>query len=811
MDIIEGLDLSGDLPEGFDFSLDDILEEYKTPSVPPAPEPEEDLFPAQTLQMESSQGDVLAGEVTSEPPHPEGDPFRLGDILEEFASRPAPSAPPPPEPEPQVTDAPPVHADVYEDDEGVKIYTPVNADASPQPPESPLSRRKGDAPTVKFRAIGNLLGKKKKQPAKNEPTQSLLSDEDVQTFTEAYTDTENEDGVYAAYNQEVEQAGVHDYMADFGLDSSSQEEKEEPDRPRRAKQTDGFSRAAAPIFTVLSSVKGKSVPQPEADEELGPEVDPKAATRHYGSHIETYRSRLHIAVILSIIMGWLSLGLPVAGALNNTGVCAAMCLILMLTTTLLGLDIFVAGFRSLLQKRPDAQSLVAVSCIASALDAVIIILTHGEQGYLPYCVVSGVSMCFAIYSAMLYCRGQRFNFRVLSLLRTPTTVMMEHGLAGNGDSVTRTAGYPDEYIHTSEEADLGETAYSMVTPFLLLAIPVLSLLAAFLSKSWGSFFHILAALYTAAAAFSALLAFPLPYFLVSRDLFRSGSAIAGWSGARALGTADSVIVTDKDLFPEDTISIESVRILEGVDPETAVSYVSSVVAASGSCLAPVFTELVRKNNCVLRHVEEFKCNEAGGLTAMIDGAEVLVGSSTFIKLMGIHLPQKLSSKNSVFLAINSKLVGIITITYKPTVSVQRGLAALLQGKADVIFAARDFNITPLLVSQKFKMPSESLNFPSFADRYRMTDPQSEHNGDAVAVVKRKTLFPFANVVSKARKLYSSVCMSVAFSVLSTFAGVILMFFLCCTGAFASASPGNLLLFMLLWLVPTIVFAIGMTK
>ena len=45
MDIIEGLDLSGDLPEGFDFSLDDILEEYKTPAIPvKAPEPE-DFFP----------------------------------------------------------------------------------------------------------------------------------------------------------------------------------------------------------------------------------------------------------------------------------------------------------------------------------------------------------------------------------------------------------------------------------------------------------------------------------------------------------------------------------------------------------------------------------------------------------------------------------------------------------------------------------------------------------------------------------------------------------------------------------------------
>lgn len=253
------------------------------------------------------------------------------------------------------------------------------------------------------------------------------------------------------------------------------------------------------------------------------------------------------------------------------------------------------------------------------------------------------------------------------------------------------------------------------------------------------------------------------------------------------------------------------RILEGVDQQTAVSYVSSVIAASGSCLAPVFTELARKNNCVLRTVEEFKCHEAGGLTAMIDGAEVLVGSSTFMKLMSIHLPQKLSSKNSVFLAINSRLVGIITVNYKPVVSVQRGLAALLQSNAEVVFAARDFNVTPLLVSQKFKLPSDALNFPPFAERYRISDRQSVRKGQCVALLKRKTLFPYATLVTRARKLYTSVRLSVLFSVLSVAAGVLLMFFLCCTGAFASATPGNLLFFMLLWLVPAIVFAVGMTK
>lgn len=816
MDIIEGLDLTGDLPEGFDYSLDDILEEYKTPSVNSRPAPETPIFPTEPVRMETDKQDISAAQVSVPSETAKGDPFQLGDILEEFSSK----------PEPVVRQTEP-KGSVYEDDEGVKVYTPAFAGRQQTPPPvSPLNEGENDAPTVSFKAVAGLLNKKKKHtkktgqaqpPVRSAQPEEPKAESDVDAvFRTEFTDSDAGDALYAGFGESAEKdTGMepgHDFMADFGLSDSSDADAPADEDDARSMKRPSFSKAAAPIFSAFHAAKEKSgKAKVEQEEDLGPEVDPKSAARHYGSRVELYRSRLRIGAVLSVILAWLSFGFPVAGSLKNPAVCAAMCLILMLTVTLLGVDIFTAGFLAMLRKKPDAQSLLTVSCIAAAVDALVIILTHGSQGYLPFCAVPAVSMCFAIYSSMLYCRGQRFNLRVLDQMRNPTSITVQKNLVNEGMCVTRTPGYPDEFIHSSEEEDVSEVAYSAAAPFLLLAIPVLSLLAALLSKNIASFFHILSALYAAAASFSALLSFPLPYFLVSQELSRAGSAIAGWTGIRELGTADSVLVTDQDLFPAETVSIESVRILEGVDPETAVSYVASVISASGSCLAPVFTELVRKNNCILRKVEEFKCHEAGGLTAMIDGSEVLVGSSSFIKLMGIHLPQKLSSKNSVFLAINSKLVGIITVTYKPIVPVQRGLAALLQNKAEVIFAARDFNVTPLLIAQKFKLPSDSLNFPTFAERFRITDSQNLEESLPVAVVKRKSLFPFANVVTRARKLYSTICLSTVFSMISTLAGVILMFFLCCTGSFASASAGNLLLFMLLWLVPVVIVSVYMTK
>ena len=68
------------------------------------------------------------------------------------------------------------------------------------------------------------------------------------------------------------------------------------------------------------------------------------------------------------------------------------------------------------------------------------------------------------------------------------------------------------------------------------------------------------------APFAALVAFAVPFRTAARKLARTGSAIAGWSGASDIGRSKHLIVTDKDLFTARNISIESIRILGGAFP-----------------------------------------------------------------------------------------------------------------------------------------------------------------------------------------------------------------------------------------------------
>ena len=89
------------------------------------------------------------------------------------------------------------------------------------------------------------------------------------------------------------------------------------------------------------------------------------------------------------------------------------------------------------------------------------------------------------------------------------------------------------------------------------------------------------------------------------DICSSTSAIAGWSGASDIGRSKHLIVTDKDLFTARNISIESIRILGGAFPGKVITYAGSVIVSSGSCLAPVFTDLMQRNDCALMPLEDF--------------------------------------------------------------------------------------------------------------------------------------------------------------------------------------------------------------
>lgn len=800
-------DVSFDL-DAEEFSLESILDEYKdfqTDAPAPRPQPAYPRRPVKAEMVEEdADEDAEAEDILMS--------AELDSALEDTAPETGTAAP----------DEPP------HEDHDVKRYQPKRQrDHATEEEIEKWNETKANAKRLAKKGISGLkrFASKISDVVPDEPVQPEEEPPEEDTAIPVSAPPEVPEGLYDPEPEEptrvfqaVTEEGMDDSAAgrtayaragDYAADDGA-------DGPARRSFQDAvlnplMARLAAVAYRIRehnSAVHASA----NTEEELGPEPDAETAAKYYGGQVKSLRFRCRAAMIVCIPLIYISLGLPVFGVLkSNSSVAALVCLMMQLTVMLIGLDVITNGFFNLVRRTPGLESLVFLNCVFSALDAVVLAITGSDAVGLPFCAVSAFSVACCLWSALNTCRGFKSTFRTLAVDKDPYTVSADSEVVKDSITVLKSKRDTAGFIHRSEEAGPADTIYAALAPYLIAASVILGLLATILSGNYANILHVFAAVTAPCAPFAALVAFAIPFRTAARKLARTGSAIAGWSGASDIGRSKHLIVTDKDLFTARNISIEDIRILDGAFPDKVISYTGSVIVASGSCLATAFTDLMQRNNCTLMPVESFTCNESGGLSALVNGEEVLVGSSAFMNLKGVHLPQQLSAKNVVFTSINGLFVASFKIKYVPVQSVQNALFALLRTKIAPIFAVRDFNITPLMLGQKFKMSTDGFDFPAYRKRYAMSAAEPSDYTQTAGIVARDGLGPLVSVANLGRQLYSTVRICVILALLCTVIGVVLMFALCAIGAFDSATVGNLFVYMGLWLVPVILLNFSLKR
>ena len=103
-------------------------------------------------------------------------------------------------------------------------------------------------------------------------------------------------------------------------------------------------------------------------------------------------------------------------------------------------------------------------------------------------------------------------------------------------------------------------------------------------------------------------------------------------------------------------------------------------------------------------------------------------------------------------------------------------------------------------SGKTSLAESMLFLTGGTDRLgRIADGNTVGDSDSEEIKRQITIYlatTFAEAVTGGRLLKSAAFVATAVSVISAAFGVLLMFYMCWSGAFLAARPGNLLLFML---------------
>jgi len=542
-----------------------------------------------------------------------------------------------------------------------------------------------------------------------------------------------------------------------------------------------------------------------------PDLSPQELAQQYGKGVKSLRTRMNLVFFLLLPALYLTLEhmlplprIPMPGDLSRPLLTQPVkiwaCAGLLALSMLLSWDVLKRAVQRIARLRFGMDSLLLPACLFTLADALSMqfILPREE---LPCCVLNILALWLAMRGEYHRRRGLRLACRAAAASAEPYLVTLDEGKWNGRDTYAKHSGTPDGFGSQIQADDGAQRVFRVVCPVLLLGCVLLPVLSCAGAARPEYLLWSLSCVFTASCSLCAPLIFSRPFHRLSRRLVQSGGALAGWPGVAYSRKGAGILLTDLDLFPPGSVSLNGIKVFGDWSTERVIGYTATLIRASGSGLDKLFGDLLRTQGAIYRQAERLCCYEGGGLSATIRNDQVLVGSAAFMKLMDVELPQGLNVKNAVFCAIDGDLAGIFALNYTLPDVVFPSVAALLQEKMAPVLATRDFNLIPAMLRQRFKLAANRMDFPPVERRRELSDPDQPHNATLTAVLCREGIYPFSEAVVGARRLRMAVRLNAALACVSSVLGLLLSAYLTSVGAFASIAPVNLLVYLVLWLLP----------
>ena len=149
-----------------------------------------------------------------------------------------------------------------------------------------------------------------------------------------------------------------------------------------------------------------------------------------------------------------------------------------------------------------------------------------------------------------------------------------------------------------------------------------------------------------------------------------------------------------------------------------------------------------------------------------------------------------------------QLIAIFAIKYQASRNVEWALRVLRRSRIEPVLAVRSGNITPGLIKRRFGVDVKPV-YPDVSTRLALSDLSKETVPAADAIIYRDGLMPFAEVLIGSRRCCRMVYLSMALCWLGCLCGLLLGYYLTGVAAYSALSAGYMLVFLLLWLLPTV--------
>lgn len=469
----------------------------------------------------------------------------------------------------------------------------------------------------------------------------------------------------------------------------------------------------------------------------------------------------------------------------------------MLLAALLGSNQLVEGVADLLRKRFSLNTMLVFTFILCCADGIMGL----QQLRIPCCAAFSLQMTMSLWN-VYHVRntklGQLDTMR--KAIKLDSVVAVEDYHEGE-KGILRGEGQVEDFMNTFEQPSKLEKVQS-VYAIVALCLSVAAGITAGVLHGISAGIQVAAVTTLAAIPASMHVVLSRPMAVLERRLHSVGTVLCGWQGVEGLSGKVLFPIDHHDLFPAGTVKMNGVKFFGNRQPDEIIAYATALIEADGGMLSPLFTHLLDSRNGMHYPAQNRVSYEGGGIGAEVNGEAVLAGSLSFLKTMGVELPEGIRVNQAVCVAIDGELCGLFAISYEKDKTAAAGMTSLCgYRELKPVLIGGNFMLSEKFIFDQFGVNPKRILFAEPEVGVALAEKKPEPDAPALALITGNGLQPFAYAVTGARTLKNAARTGMALHMAGGILGIVMMVVLAVLGATQLLTPFNMFLYQLVWMIP----------
>ncbi len=530
-----------------------------------------------------------------------------------------------------------------------------------------------------------------------------------------------------------------------------------------------------------------------------------------------------VSLVLSIVARIMGAGAGYTAAL----IISIVNLLLLLASCWISRVTIGNGLSSLKKFKGNSDTGAAVCAIATVMQGVVSVI-------FPEAFFSGVYHLYAtigILALMLNSLGKLFmvrrvkeNFKFVSQ-KAPTyagKIYTNEEIARKLMSGTtqqkpivayqHETDFMGDFLRLSYSPDPSEDMASKLAPVTLICTLFVGILYGIISRDVAGAFSALAVIACVSVPLCDLLAVNLPLYKLSKEILSKNAMLSGYPAVRQFCDTRAVICEARDLYPIDSITLCGVKAFVNTRVEETMISAAAVLREAKNPMACIFDKVVETKGGRLPKVESVLYEDKLGLIGWVEGERILVGNRALMEKYAIKLPDedfenkhKIEGRVVTYLARSGKLVAMFVVSYASTLRIAELLQQAEANGVSFLVQTTDCNVTGEKIAEDFGIYFRSVKvLPTGLGNVCIEITSQKEDTSRAYLATRGSFFSLLRGISGCIRMRSNISLSVVIQLIGVVLGVLIAATLVLCAGVSALKGIEVLIFVLFWVVATIV-------